>query len=406
MPCPSYSETEFPITPSGLVEFTHYLNDLNLGDELEVLDVWIKERNDVAVDEVDARPNWIDEYTLVPPGGGEYTGDYILPDGSTDNGTIERAAVEWSFSASMPSWAAELGNTLLLGIRFTDNVGDPVEDEFCLSYLASGTPTGLIVFASNNGVYSRGFDAADDEEYLVTTGRSIPGRWPSFDGTDVIYYAGRSGPDIFIHKVTLADNTDSQILTHSLGNNPRNLVWDPASNQMLLCYSGTVYAFNNDGSGFGSITAPPDTHAIAPPAEAGGTYYILRLVSGSAEWHTWTGPGSSSSTLIADTNSSDLYVFLHYRDANNTLYGIESGTVWALNPGGGRTQVKAGVDWFRVDGDTVYFALTSATAGEYLRKADFPSFGNEVTLPMIDAADEDPFVSQEINAGEFCFVTT
>lgn len=315
MPCPDYPEFVFQITPLGEVVFEKYLNDYNVGDELEILDVWIKERNDVAVPDVDARPNWIDEYTLIPPGGGEYTGDYVLPDETVENGTIERATVEWRFPVSLGSWQNELGNTLLIGVRHTDGVGDPVEDEFCLTYEAAGGFNSALILNDQNlykiapdgdtwelaisGVHpgdannKNGYLATDldgglcwvyDDNAFGADGRNIK-RYDLNAGTGqtgTLVFSGSINDFIAVPSTSelflIVGNTS--LRTIPFGGTGATEVYASASNMRGLAYdpvTDRIYWYEID----------PDTLYSADPSDVAGTK--TTLLSGTT---TPDGPGS------------------------------------------------------------------------------------------------------------------
>lgn len=263
MPCPDYPTKEFSVTALNRVQFTKYMDDFNVGDELEVTDVWIKERNDVAVPDVDARPSWIDEYTLNPLGGGEYTGDYVGSDGSAQNGTIERAAIEWDFSASMPSWQAEVGNTLLLGIRFTDNIGDEQEDEFCLEYVQFGTALSLLIADEkilggplDGGTNSLSGDRVTGSIVTNVSKRDlgwdpvrkevIYGGSTTFSGTENLY---RSTPDLSNQHEKIADGG---------GTNAIRAVQVFGREVFVIEYDGTSYKVNLDTLARTNLADPPN----------------------------------------------------------------------------------------------------------------------------------------------------
>lgn len=147
MPCPVLPEITVTADALGRIKFNQYLNDYDVGDTLEVLDVWLKEVDDVAVPAANQRPGWLtSSYSFSQS---VYTGSYTNRDGDPESGTIKRGTLAFDIDGNDP--ALNAGSHYLIGVEGTDGNGDPVEGEFCLRLKNFSDLLALLVYAHNSG---------------------------------------------------------------------------------------------------------------------------------------------------------------------------------------------------------------------------------------------------------------
>lgn len=138
MACPTLPEITVTADALGRIKFNQYLNDYDVSDELALLDVWIKKKDDTPVASENARPAWL-AYAFSQE---QYTGEYTNDQGNPETGTIKRGTVAFNLDGNDPGLDA--GSVYLIGVRGTDQVNDPVEGEFCLTVQGFGTAVALL----------------------------------------------------------------------------------------------------------------------------------------------------------------------------------------------------------------------------------------------------------------------